>query len=265
MEMQMTLEVITPETAKKLLEYNTNNRVPRRNNVAKIADDIENGRWKVTGETIKFSDTRLIDGQNRLMAVVQAGRPIKTWVARNVDDEAFAVCDTGVTRTPADILNIAGHKHAHVKSTAVKIVRFYMDRKTDISTRMSTQKMLDFVDSDLKFQEACDAISTRKWLCPKATACAFYYLAARLSKAKADQFMDSFYSGANLEDGDAILALRNTLVRAKQSRDRHDRSTVFGRMITAWNHWLSGKKVSCINYIYNPKSGIPRLREPNLL
>ena len=139
MEMQMTLEVITPEAAKKLLEYNTNNRVPRRNNVAKIADDIENGRWKVTGETIKFSNTRLIDGQNRLMAVVQAGRPIKTWVARNVDDEAFAVCDTGVTRTPADILNIAGHKHAHVKSTAVKIVRFYMDRKTDISTKMSTQ------------------------------------------------------------------------------------------------------------------------------
>jgi hypothetical protein len=52
---------------------------------------IQRGEWQLTGEGIKLDDEgRVRDGQNILHAIVQAGIPVRSVVARGVSEDAFA-------------------------------------------------------------------------------------------------------------------------------------------------------------------------------
>ena len=63
---------------------------------------IQRGEWQLTGEAIKLDDEgRVRDGQNRLHAIVQAGTPVRSVVARGVSEDAFDVMDTGRSRNAA--------------------------------------------------------------------------------------------------------------------------------------------------------------------
>lgn len=100
---------ITPPVANAILKtYNIENRGLKARKIKNIVTALQHGEWLVTGETIKFSPRRLIDGQNRLTACVESGKPIVSHVVFGIPDEAFAIIDTGASRTPGDILHIAG-------------------------------------------------------------------------------------------------------------------------------------------------------------
>lgn len=96
---------ITPRMAKAILDtYNTDNRGLKRHKIRPLVGELRSGGWLVTGETIKFSDRRLLDGQNRLTACFESGVPIRTHVVFGIPDEAFAIIDTGAPRTGPDVL-----------------------------------------------------------------------------------------------------------------------------------------------------------------
>ena len=81
---EISIERIGPEAAKEMLECNVDNRSPKKSALAKALED---GEWQLNGETIVFSDTgRLIDGQNRLIAVIKTGVPIDTIVVSTQHD-----------------------------------------------------------------------------------------------------------------------------------------------------------------------------------
>lgn len=106
---KITIERITPEVARKMLETNIENRPKKRE---PIAHAIKNGEWMLNGETIAFSwDGVLRDGQNRLMAIVEAGLPADTVVVRGVDPESQKTMDSGVKRQVGDFLKMAGYKN----------------------------------------------------------------------------------------------------------------------------------------------------------
>jgi len=65
---------IDPKTAEEILaDRNKGNRPPKPNKVQQFVADMENNRWGLTGDTIKFgTDGRLLDGQNRLSAAFEA-------------------------------------------------------------------------------------------------------------------------------------------------------------------------------------------------
>jgi len=106
---------ITPEMAEKLLENNSHNRKLNIRRLNKFKRDIINGMWLYNGESIIVSKTgKLIDGQHRLVAVVETGIPIETNLVDDVDDvvdgiDIFAVTNTE-NRSLADVLYIEGFK-----------------------------------------------------------------------------------------------------------------------------------------------------------
>ncbi|MBR3314229.1 MAG: hypothetical protein IKG18_08835 [Atopobiaceae bacterium] len=103
----VSIEIITPETAMAMLEANVCNRDEKRE---PLVAAIENGEWKLNGETIVFSDEGvLLDGQNRLNACVRANKPIVTLVVRGIAASAQITMDTGVKRTVADFLKMKGY------------------------------------------------------------------------------------------------------------------------------------------------------------
>jgi hypothetical protein len=98
---------VTPEIAKQWLGLNVVNRPVSQRNVEAIAWDIKHGKWKLTHQGIAFNrDLNLIDGQHRLHAVIEAGKPVPMRVSYNVDADYCAPIDTGFARTAAHVLRL---------------------------------------------------------------------------------------------------------------------------------------------------------------
>lgn len=96
---------VTPELARQWLECNDHNRRLRVLHVAGLAVDIRERRWRTTHQGIAFSkDGRLIDGQHRLGAIIEAKMPAFLTVFIDLDDDMFGALDRGARRTVADEL-----------------------------------------------------------------------------------------------------------------------------------------------------------------
>lgn len=112
---------ITPKQAHELLEKNSVNRKLRPTLVEAYRRDMEEGRWRMTGESIQFSRTdQLLNGQHRLTALAGskklARRGIDFLVVTGLDDQTQGMMDQGAKRGVADALRIA---HGHVKNITI--------------------------------------------------------------------------------------------------------------------------------------------------
>lgn len=105
MSFLQSVEVVTPQVASLYLKCNNGNRKIRENHVRILAGAIRRGEWKLTHQGIAFSESgRLLDGQHRLSAIVEADTPVQLVVVRGLPDDAFMALDIGNRRTTADIL-----------------------------------------------------------------------------------------------------------------------------------------------------------------
>ena len=97
---------VTPHMAQQLLEIsNFDNRNVKNSVVNKYSKLMQSGDWLFSSETIAVSKTgRLLNGQHRLLAVIQSGRSQKFLFATGFDDAVFAVLDRGAVRTASDAL-----------------------------------------------------------------------------------------------------------------------------------------------------------------
>src|SRR2546430_282208 len=108
-DLDLEIVTITPELAQEWLDRGGTNRKVTRRRIEAMTAAIQRGEWQLTGEAIKLDDEgRVRDGQNRLHAIVEAGVPVRSVVARGVSEDAFDVMDTGRSRSAADVLHIHG-------------------------------------------------------------------------------------------------------------------------------------------------------------
>lgn len=114
---------LTPELAGWLLENNGGNRRISQAEVARIADDIREGRWQTNGDTIKVSISgRLVDGQHRCLGCIAAGVPVPTLIAFGVSDakDVFATIDQQRQRSVRDIIETTTDRkvdNSHIAAT----------------------------------------------------------------------------------------------------------------------------------------------------
>jgi hypothetical protein len=145
------LVTVTPEMALKWLEEaNLGNRSPSERYVNTLARDILSGNWEVDGNAIRFSKSgRLLDGQHRLLAIVQADRPVETFVAYNLKDKAMTVIDRGKARSIADLFKI------NLGADRVSAAGSYSAIVNTIS-RIERNAAGEGVNSTLSYAEASD-------------------------------------------------------------------------------------------------------------
>lgn len=119
-DLRSAVETIDPNEAAELLLRNTTNRRVRPNLVEKYAHDMRNGNWHLNGEPILIDvDGRILSGQHRLLACIEAETPFETMVVRGVAAEAMPTIDTGDSRSLGDYLGIDGMANAQVVSSIV--------------------------------------------------------------------------------------------------------------------------------------------------
>lgn len=139
---------ITPDVAREMLRGNTRNRPVRQSHVDFLASEMVNGRWVDTAETIsRATDGTIVDGQHRLLAVIQSGVTLDLWVADDVPIQAQDVVDMGAQRSIADQLHLSdGVANANVVVGAcrsiVSICCFYQNYK--LSVAQARQVYSDF-------------------------------------------------------------------------------------------------------------------------
>jgi hypothetical protein len=104
--MKISIMEITPNLAAEFLKRNTGNRAIRRRAVVQYADDLRRGDWKLTHQGVAISPKgRLLDGQHRLSAIVEAGISAQMVVAIDVSEDAYLVMDRGKPRILSDALH----------------------------------------------------------------------------------------------------------------------------------------------------------------
>jgi len=117
----ITHVAITPEVAHDLLTLNKDNRPPDYTVITRYKDFMLADKWFFTGDVIRISKTgKLLDAQQRLLAIIESGIPQTMHIQTGIDDEAFAVIDSGRTRSGADALALAGYKDVNVLAAAIK-------------------------------------------------------------------------------------------------------------------------------------------------
>lgn len=239
--------MVTPAMARKWLDKNAdNNRSPKMAKVASYARDMEEGNWQAdTGETVKFDeDGVLIDGQNRLHAVVESGVTVSMDVAYNVPNRAMRVLDTGSARTAADVLKIAG---AADRMRCSAIVRWaimwdaggHMGHNTG-SIRPTTTEIIERYVREAGAFNAASSRGTdcqRRGLATGGPAGVAHYLFSRIDREEARAFFDQYVGGANLPEKGPIVALRNRVLT------KLTRAEQLALLIRAWNFYRADELV----------------------
>lgn len=233
---------VTPSLAKQWLGKNAeNNRSPKQGKIPSYARDMLSGRWNSdTGETLKFDeDGVLVDGQNRLLAVIQAGVSVDFDVARGLPRTAMQVIDSGAARTGMDVLKIASATDRARTASIVRWIilwdaKFFTGQAT--SLRPTNTEILDRYRME---SGAFDSAAKRATDCqnrglgtgtPSGVA---HFLFSRIDGEQTHQFYDQYISGANLPDRSAVLALRNKMARVRL--DRLSRAEQLALFVRAWN------------------------------
>lgn len=204
-KIEITIEEINPELAKKYLELNRRNRHITKHHAALLTSEMLDDRWVFNGDPIRFDeDGNLIDSQHRLQALIDSGKTYKFVVIRGLPREAFDTIDIGRRRATADLR----------KFPALEVLN---------TGYASDRNRLPVSPSIL-------------------SAC--HFLMGQKSKTGSDEFMDSVVTGLELKAGDPAYALRNWMIRAKGTRLYWGFTAEVGHnILRTWNAHRSGEEL----------------------
>lgn len=120
--MDIYIKHVTPEIAKELLEKNYRKQRPvAQRHVDMLTREMAEGRWMnlADGDIVIDANGNLIDGQHRLLAVIQSGMTVPFAFKEGIPTESYKVIDSGKKRTAADVI---GGKYAAHKSSLARAI-----------------------------------------------------------------------------------------------------------------------------------------------
>jgi len=266
---------ITPEIAGLLLRKNVeNNRAVMAGVVLKYANSMKAGQWDMnTGDTIKVSDDGFVlDGQHRLYAVIKSGVTIHSFVAYGLSKESFRNIDIGKSRKIADALHFSGIPSSKVVAAAIQLYsnlkkgnmlgvmrspntigRGHAGGGCTYKTESSAACRLSALDIENIYNANRDKwqkyINTylRKGVVvdTRSNISGMWAYLAEINENDADEFFARLVEGDSLVSGSPILALRERLLSAKNTKSGFlssaERRAVY---ISAWNAYRKGKMQS---------------------
>jgi len=259
--MNVEVEKITPELAKKYLANNKINRGLNKNSVAKYATSMQEGRWKLNGEPIQFNcDGTLINGQHRLQACVRADTSFDTLVARGIPQDCFDTIDTGKVRSNGDVLYIKGEANATALGRVLTIVAHYASKSTKFASRFDNDVIWRLLDKFPSTRDSVGKFAGKKPPFNDKFLIALHFLANKKHPDEASVFFDGVLTGANLNEESPALLLRQAMYEWIANKDRK-RSQVFrfAVMIKAWNAFITEKPVKQLRFGEKMNEEFPRV------
>lgn len=248
------IKTISPIQARKWLAENPRNRRIKQNRVDELADAIRRGEWHFDGSPIRFSTSgRLLDGQHRLLAISEAGLPVKALIVKNLPEEVQRVMDTGARRSFADNLQIDGESNSNVLGSATSILwRYENDAfgRKGFRRHPTYDQLYDVLGRYTELRRSVSAANALKRIrMPKAWTAAARTIFLDIHVEDTDFFFSELDSGANMAHTDPIFKLRETLNDNASSRTRrYSGEHLFALTIKAWNSFRKGEEVRQLSF-----------------
>jgi len=271
---------ITPHMAEVMLEHNLVNgvrvnRKMREERVLALSQDMADGKFDLTGESIIFtSDGVLNDGQHRLAACVKSGIAMDCLVMFGVKRETFSKVDIGAKRTAADIFGIKGEHHAAALASAISwIIKFETDRVSAKYLDTSAEHLWQHLDKNhpkLRDVVAENYTQSKMPGVSPSLLCALHYWIGRTAHAikPADEFFYSLCSGNDIGSRSRkhpINRLRERIFQNAQDKLKGQslaQATIAAYIVKSWNAWRKGAEVTQLVWrgASNPDEPFPRPR-----
>jgi hypothetical protein len=261
--------MVDAQKARELLDATTfKNRGVTATRVAQYAQSMRDGRWRVTGEPLMMSPQGLINGQHRLLAIIESEMCFPMLVVTHSSADVYKVIDTGNSRDAGDLLS----QHTGSYRAAAAIVRATMlmearciSLKGGGSARLTNETiearyLIDRAAFDAAVREACSMV---KAIGGSTTAPGVAHFAFR-NHTWIDDFFAGVRSGAGLALGAPALTLRNRVMSEGVSAKTHGKRLVVGSQMQVWFMALRARKAgrSLAKIIIGPDFWIPE--EPTL-
>lgn len=249
------IETITPETAAAMLAQNTINRNLRPLRINRYANDMKAGAWHIGNDAIAIaSDGTMLNGQHRLLAVVQSGVAVDFLILRNAAKESMSAMDTGAVRTSADYFGKAGLDETNsglLTSTIKQLILFETgnitrDRSGQEITNHAMKEWLDAnpevrasVAAGQKFSSGSRRVETSA----RTLAIVHFMITKRNSVTMADVFFKQVSTRVGEPDGSPVHAIDSRLRRMRDNRQNADVKVLVAFLIRGWNAYAEGRSV----------------------
>lgn len=213
--------VVTPALAKQWLEKNTNNRNVNFAKVKKMAKDMREGHWDTTHQGIAIAtDGTLVDGQHRLMAVVESGVTVRMNVTFNAPKSQHI--DSGNSRSMANRVQMSDYDMSWTDKTILSaanlIGRMFsgsnLSHEEDLTEWLAKYRpQIEMVTSHIKRG------SMRGLSSAGITAAMIVAAINDVPEAYISKFLEVFYSGFTTNEVEHYaVMLRDDLIRNNTSK-----------------------------------------------
>ena len=257
----LSLEEITPARAESFLKKNKNNRPVKVSNVLKLKNDLQQGNFKLTHQGIAFDwDGNLIDGQHRLMAIVESGVTASMYVTYNCDPSIFKVIDSGSARNTNDVLKLLGVTNYSTVASGIRLILWAWDRYAAQSSfvprktyKIYTTTNAETAEFYTEYASVLDplthqarALRKQNSALMQSSILAFLFLVLEKHKSvvKAHEFIERIAVGANLQNGSVELALSKFInIRHLDLQNYKKGEFMLMAYIKAFNRYLAGDSI----------------------
>ncbi|WP_436702163.1 hypothetical protein [Nocardioides sp. BYT-33-1] len=237
--------LVTPDLAEAWLGKNTKNRNLVRKNITKFARDMKAGAWRMNGEAIKFaSDGTLLDGQNRLHAVIASGASVWMMVIRELSADVMPTLDTGKSRSFANVLQIDGE--GNTSSLAALVRRALMwdaGQRTNAGQLSPTiNEMQEFLEDNPEIRTSAEVarkLQSRSLL-PGSVLGLSHWLFSAIDPDAATWFVARVVD-EDVPTGHPARVLHRRIVAMRLAGGRINETEALALTIRAWNAYRRGE------------------------
>lgn len=294
-DMYFVTAMITGDMARDLLLYNrepekgqeSTNRKASKVVVNGYAATMVRGQWYLSPQPIVFSQKdveqmstqeieEMIDGQQRLKAVVQASQiqpqiAVPFTLCFDAPSAAKWLLDQGKKRNPGDFLRMAGEENAGRLANALRMLYAFLELQPFKSVNLwrhvslSPQQQTEFLAKHASLRQGLEvAMSTKTLFQPHVGAVLFYLVASEFGPFVAQELFNGLSTGAELKPFDARLKVREYIASrnapTRGLKHKWDGFEQLALLITAANAWLIGNEDYRAGSTFNRMSTMfPRL------
>lgn len=271
--MNFVTENITPAKAQQYLQTSIGNRPISKSYVKSYADTMKKGKWLLNGVCIVFDQNgHLIDGHHRLLAVIEAGIPVRFDVSRGAPEGAFTTFDNGRHRTVGQLLAMQNVKNYNLVGSIVlaneTLVR--TGRLNSNNARSVTNKKRTNEDNYEAYRRDPDGFNSaaqfmvklqgRCRIIASSWAGGLYYYLTHTGGYTEDETQPFFEAIFSLDTSDIPVCdmLRKAITKAKISGKSLDPEFLWAFLVKAWNHYITKTTPKILKF--SREEGMPKLK-----
>ncbi len=259
---------VDPALAEQWLGFNDDNRKRKDVAIRAFAADMKQGRWRLNGECIKFAGSpddpiKLLDGQNRLYAVVLSQTRQRLGVFFYVPDESQITMDSGTKRSFGDNLTMRGVKNSAIVAAVVGLaIKQQQGRLTNGQLMATTIAQEQFLEEHPEIVQSAGVASrffTKSDVAPSIVGYT-HWLFARIDPVEALQFWQDAAEKIGLPAGDPVLTMTSLFANMRRAQRSVPIQQQVSAVIRAWNYRRTGERISRLHF--ESRSGAVAIPEP---